>query len=88
MTQQELFDKLWKSDQTEWNMRVKLCEGCNGSICKSPFLGYVLEMYYSKDSGRTLLKNVPCKYADRVQSAVRAGNRIHQHPRNISVYDE
>ena len=49
---------------------------------------YVLEMYYSKDSGRTLLKNVPCKYADRVQSAVRAGNRIHQHPRNISVYDE
>ena len=82
MTRTELFNKMWWSDQVEWQIRQKQCEGCKGKVCRSPFKGYVLEMQYSKDSQRTKIFNVPCKYHDQTQSME------HSPLTNISIYDK
>ena len=90
MTQTDLYNKLWKSDQTEWDMRVKQCEGCKGKVCRSSFFGYVLEMVYSKDMRRTRLVNVPCVYAEELNNKVKNGTPIQELHRvnpNLSVYD-
>jgi hypothetical protein len=85
MTQDELYKKLWKSDQTEWDVRVKQCTGCNGTKCQSPFMGYVLEMSYSRDSERTKLFNVPCKYHNKINNLSKDNDNIHNYPNNITV---
>ena len=59
------YDKLWQSDKTEWDLRQKACKYCNGSICRSPFKGYKLEMRYTKGDARAKISNVPCKYHEK-----------------------
>jgi len=66
MTQEEMLNKMWSSDRQEWTNRINSCKNCTGRECKSPFFGYQLEMYYSRDSERTKIFNVPCKYRDRI----------------------
>jgi hypothetical protein len=59
------YDKLWQSDKTEWDNRQKACDVCNGSICRSPFKGYKLEIRYKNGDSRAKIYNVPCRYHEK-----------------------
>lgn len=90
MTQTELYNKLWKSDQTEWDLRAKQCKGCKGNVCRSSFFCYVPEIIWSNDMKRARLTNVPCVYADKLGNKVKNGTPIQELHRvnpNLSVYD-
>lgn len=64
------YDKLWPSDKTEWDNRKKACDNCNGSICRSPFKGYKLEISYHAGDSRAKIYNVPCRYYEKFNTVV------------------
>lgn len=79
MTQKEMFEKLWWSEQQEFLNRQGACDGCKGQFCKSPFLGMALELLYNKEFQRTKIINVPCRYTSRIHEKAKNGIEVHQY---------